>query len=112
MCSIAATAISPATAPLQAKFKRGLLEQAIAGLPGAEDVLLGWIGAKEALGYRMRARMGWQVGGRGLRLGYHPPRSDQLADVRGCAVLHPVIDRGFRDVRRAVAGHRVPAAAR
>lgn len=94
-----------ATAPLQAKFKRGLLEQAIAGLPGAEDVLLGWIGAKEALGYRMRARMGWQVGGRGLRLGYHPPRSDQLADVRGCAVLHPVIDRGFRDVRRAVAGH-------
>ncbi|HBQ19493.1 MAG: RsmD family RNA methyltransferase [Sandaracinaceae bacterium] len=94
-----------ATAPLQAKFKRGLLEQAIAGLPGADGVMLGWIGAKERLGYRRRARMGWQVGGRGLRLGYHPPRSDQLADVRSCAVLHPVLDQGFRHVRRAVAGH-------
>lgn len=91
-----------ATPPLQAKFKRGLLEQALAGLPGSEDLLLGWVATKETLGYRRRARMSWSKTERGIRLGYFAPRSDQVTDVRTCAVLHPSLERALRAVRKAI----------
>ncbi|HJL17260.1 MAG TPA: RsmD family RNA methyltransferase [Sandaracinaceae bacterium LLY-WYZ-13_1] len=96
-----------ATRPLQEKFKRGLLQQALDGLPGADEVALGWVGTKESLGYRRRARLSWTRSPAGLRLGYHPPRSDKVADVRACAVLHPTLDRGYRAVRRALDRHLV-----
>jgi 23S rRNA (uracil1939-C5)-methyltransferase len=94
-----------ASRPLQGKFKRGLLEQALAGLPGAEAVELGWVGTKQTLGYRRRARLSWSRGGGRLRLGYHPPRSHEVADVRACAVLHPALDRASATLRRALSAH-------
>ncbi len=90
-----------ATPPLQAKFKRGLLEQALAGLPGADAITLGWVGTRLTLCYRRRARMSWEQVCSRVRLGYHPPRSDQIADVRSCAVLDPTLDAAFAAVRRA-----------
>ncbi|MCZ7687099.1 MAG: RsmD family RNA methyltransferase [Sandaracinaceae bacterium] len=89
-----------ASPPLQAKFKRGLLEQALSGLPGAEALSLGWVGTRAALRYRRRARMSWEAGPR-LRLGYHAPRSDQVVDVRSCAVLDPALDEALAALRRA-----------
>lgn len=89
-----------ASPPLQAKFKRGLLEQALAGLPGADSLSLGWVGTRATLCYRRRARMSFEAGSR-LRLGYHAPRSDQIADVRSCAVLDPTLDAALAALRRA-----------
>lgn len=93
-----------ATPPLRAKFKRGLLEQAIAGLPGSESIEVGWIETRSDLAYRRRARIAWDASGR-VRIGYHPPRSDQIADVRSCAVLHPILDGALGVLRRSAGPH-------
>lgn len=94
-----------ASPPLQAKFKLGLLEQALAGLPGAEGLTLGWVGTRQSLCYRRRARLSFEVSGSRLRLGYHPPRSDQIADVRSCAVLDPTLDAALSTLRRSAGDH-------
>ncbi len=94
-----------ATPPLQAKFKRGLLEQALSGLPGADELALGWVGTRMSLCYRRRARLGWDAGGSRPRIGYRPPRGEQIADVRSCAVLHPTLDGALMSLRRKAGSH-------
>ncbi len=94
-----------ATPPLQAKFKRGLLEQALAGLPGSEDLAIGWVGTRMSLCYRRRARLGWDASGGRPRIGYRPPRGEQIADVRSCAVLTPTLDAALSALRRRAGDH-------
>jgi 23S rRNA (uracil1939-C5)-methyltransferase len=94
-----------AAAPLQAKFKRELLERALAGVPGAESLVFGWVGARTGFAYRRRARLGWDASGPRLRIGYRRPRSDQIADVPSCAVLDPVLDAALGRVRAVAAAH-------
>lgn len=94
-----------ASAPLQAKFKRELLEQALVGLPGADTLSFGWVGTHQSLCYRRRARLHWDASGSRPRIGYHPPRSDQVADVRSCAVLDPVLDAALSTLRRYAGDH-------
>lgn len=94
-----------ASAPLSAKFKRGLLAQALAGLPGEGALEPEWIGTKNALGYRRRARLFWEAYGGRIRIGYHPPRSDRIADVRSCAVLHATLDGALSTLRRHAGEH-------
>lgn len=92
-----------ASPKLQAKFKRGLLEKAVGGFPNAHEIRVGWVDAEARLGYRRRARLAWLAPtGRRPRIGYHPPRSDQVADVRRCAVLHPSLDEALRHLREAL----------
>lgn len=93
-----------ASPPLRAKFKRGLLAQALTGLPGADELTPRWIGTELDLAYRRRARLSWDASGR-VRIGYHPPRSEQIADVRTCAVLHVTLDRALAAIRRHAADH-------
>lgn len=94
-----------ATPPVQAKFKLGLLEKAIAGLPGAEGLSLGWVGTRQSLCYRRRARLGWDASGARPRIGYRPRRGDQIADVRSCAVLAPTLDDALASLRRRAGDH-------
>lgn len=96
-----------ATAPLQAKFKRALVRTALEKLPGGEEVELDWVASSQSLAYRARSRVAWSAGPRGLRLGYHVPRSDHVADVRSCAVLHPVLDGALALLRAAVGSRLV-----
>lgn len=93
------------SAPLQAKFRRGLLSAAVEGLPGAEATSLRWCGTKETMGYRMRARIRWDNRGKGLRFGFRAARSDRLVDIRSCAVLHPTLDIAQSAVRRVCGPH-------
>lgn len=94
-----------ASPPLQAKFKRDLLAQALEGLPGADALSLGWVGTHQSLCYRRRARLSWDASGSRPRIGYHPPRSDQVADVRSCAILDPVLDAAASALRRHAGEH-------
>lgn len=94
-----------ATAPLQAKFKRGQLEEALTGLPGADGLTVGWVGTHQSLCYRRRARLGWDASGSRPRIGYRAPRSDQVTDVRSCAVLDPVLDTALSAIRRHAGDH-------
>lgn len=89
---------------VQRRFKEGLLEQAVSGLPGADEVSRGWVGASEALGYRRRARVQWDTRKR-LRVGFFSGRSNQVCDVARCAVMHPSIDAAYRAVRDVVGPH-------
>lgn len=89
-----------ATPQLQAKFKRGLLEQALSGVAGVDELSFGWVSTDVTLRYRRRARLSWHAAGGRVRVGYHPPRSDQIADVRSCAVLHEVLDGALAALRR------------
>ncbi len=94
-----------ATPPLRAKFKRGLLAQALEGLPGADAITPGWIDTSVDLAYRRRGRLSWDASSGKVRVGYHPPRSDQIADVRTCAVLHVTLDRALGALRRHASDH-------
>ena len=94
-----------ASPALQARFKRGLLEQAIAGLPGADRLSIGWVGTRLSLTYRRRARLAWERAGSRWRLGYHAPRSEHIVDVRSCAVLDPTLDAALAALRRTAAEH-------
>ncbi|MFK7990945.1 MAG: class I SAM-dependent RNA methyltransferase [Sandaracinaceae bacterium] len=91
--------------PLQAQYRRGLLSAAVAGLPGAEEAPLRWRGTKQTMGYRMRARIRWENRGKGLRYGFRGARSDRVADIRSCAVLHPTLDIAQAAIRRTVGAH-------
>lgn len=94
---------------LQAAFKQGLLDQALAHLPNAGGVRRVWVPAQSGLGYRRRARLGWARLPSGPLIGYRPPRSRRVADVQACAVLHPVLERGYQAFRaecgEALSGH-------
>ena len=94
-----------ASPKLELKFKRDLLEDAIRGLPGAEDVRRGWVTPVRTLGYRRRARLAWSAGRSRPRIGYHAPRSNDITDVRACAVLDPVLDEAFAKVRSQLGQH-------
>lgn len=89
---------------LQLKFKRGLLQGAIEKLPGAHEIRTGWVSAVRVLGYRKRARMHWSAGAR-PRIGYYPPRSRVVTDVRSCAVLDPALDAAFSKLRGVLGPH-------
>jgi 23S rRNA (uracil1939-C5)-methyltransferase len=60
-----------------------------------------WIGSPRALGYRVRARLGWQraAKGRAARIGYRPAGDDAIVDVERCAVLAPELARGLSALR-------------
>jgi 23S rRNA (uracil1939-C5)-methyltransferase len=89
-----------ATLPVQAKFKRELVERALRGLPGADAITLAWIGTQKTLCYRRRARMAWDASSGRARIGYRPRRSEQVTDVRSCAILDPPLDAAFSQLRR------------
>jgi 23S rRNA (uracil1939-C5)-methyltransferase len=94
-----------ASAAFQANFKRALLEQALEGLPGADPERYTWLGTHHSLCYRRRARLRWDASGGRPRLGYLAPRSEQVVDVRSCAVLDPAIDTALGVLRRHAGEH-------
>lgn len=94
-----------ATDALEARFKRGLVEKALAEVPGASEVALGWTSLEPRLAYRRRARLAWRSDRGRLRLGYRAGRSRTVVDVRRCAVLSPPLE----DARRWAT--RLPLAA-
>jgi 23S rRNA (uracil1939-C5)-methyltransferase len=95
-----------ASAPMEARFKRTLIESALSAIPGAEDAGLTFHDARDAnLAYRTRARLAWARTGRGLRLGYREPRKHSLAAVRTCAVLAPVLDQALAFTHRELGRH-------
>ncbi|MGE0789312.1 MAG: class I SAM-dependent RNA methyltransferase [Sandaracinaceae bacterium] len=90
---------------VQSAFKQGLLERALVGLPGADGLERGWIGARHDHAYRRRARMKWARDTRGRRLlGFGSARSHAITDVLRCVVLHPVLDAGLGHVRERLLG--------
>lgn len=94
-----------ASPKLQLKFKRGLLESALDRLPGFSDIRMGWVSPVRVIGYRKRARMHWSAVGPRIRIGYHPPRSDIVTDVRRCAILDPSLDAAFAKLRLVLGPH-------
>ncbi len=91
---------------VQRAFKEGLLRQAIEGIPGAEDVTPGWVGAKLSLGYRQRARLAWRRERR-LRLGFRSARGRDIVDIARCVVLDPTLDAALRAIRTGAGEHLV-----
>ncbi|HHH30855.1 MAG TPA: class I SAM-dependent RNA methyltransferase [Polyangiaceae bacterium] len=94
-----------ASPKLELKFKRELLEDALRGLPGAEQIERGWVSPVTTLRYRQRARIAWSAGRSRPRIGYRAPRSNDITDVRRCAVLHPVLDTALSKLRAAAGSH-------
>lgn len=94
-----------ASPALQARFKRGLVAQALDGLAGAEEVAVGLEAPAARLAYRRRARLAWASTGRGTRLGYRTRRSARVVDVEACAVLDARLGEALRRLRTEVAPH-------
>lgn len=95
-----------ATYAMQQQFRRAEVEKAIAAVPGAAAITLGWVGTRTVLQYRRRARIAWDAAGGKPRLGFRAHRSDQITDVRSCAVLDPKIDAALAAMRRIASALR------
>jgi len=65
----------------------------------ANEVPVRFVPAPSELGYRRRARLHFEVRGTTRRLGYRPPRSNELVDIPHCVVLDPRLDAALTRVR-------------
>lgn len=84
--------------PAQTAFKRERLARLLAqqGAQIAPEL----IESSAPLGYRGRARLFWQGGGRGGRgIGYRAAGSEALVDAPQCLVLAPALARGYQLLR-------------
>lgn len=90
-----------ASADLQSTIKRGFVEDACGGLPGAEETPIEWVESPRDLGYRQRARLAWQDGA----LGYRAARSRHVEDIDRCIVLDASLQEALTEARRVLHPH-------
>jgi 23S rRNA (uracil1939-C5)-methyltransferase len=90
-----------ARADLQRNIKRGFLEEACRGLPGAPDTPIEWVESAHVIGYRQRARLGWHNG----TLGYRTHRSRRVTDIDRCIVLRAPLQEAWNEARRILGPH-------
>lgn len=62
--------------------------------------------ARQALGYRTRARFHVRAFGRRVEVGYRPPRSHDLVDIERCVVLSPGLAPVLGELRALLASSR------
>ena len=86
---------------LQRQIKEQFLEEACAGLAGAEDAVRHWQSSPNTLAYRSRARLAW----RGENLGYRGRDSRTVADIPTCIVLDSELQSAWDVVRTDLAPH-------
>ncbi|MCX4244670.1 class I SAM-dependent RNA methyltransferase [Paraliomyxa miuraensis] len=84
----------------QAEHKRMIVAGELRALvPDPQAVRLAAV-AGPSLGYRRRARMHYENGPGGLRLGFFGGRSREVVDVTACPVLRPELEHALQRVRR------------
>ena len=92
-----------ATKGFQERWKRSLLEATLARACGEEPAPpLSFRPADQALGYRRRARLAWEVRGKKQTLGYRRRRSRRLMDAPECGVLRPSLLQALARVRETL----------
>jgi 23S rRNA (uracil-5-)-methyltransferase RumA len=95
----------------QLAWKRGLVEEALRGVPGVEELgVEPCEPSPRTLGYRNQAKYVYGLlpgdGGAPV-LGAYAPRSHTLVDLAGCQLVEPAIDRVAGQLRLALQGHGV-----
>ena len=86
----------------QRALKLGFLRDGLRRAGIGDDFPLQHGATDEVLAYRRRARLSFQAGQGGRKLGYRRERSHELADIDACVVLHPLLAQALAAARSAL----------
>ena len=83
----------------QRALKLGFLREALRKAGAPADFAVRETFTEQVLGYRRRARLAFQTGRGGRKLGYRRERSHDLVDIDSCVVLQPALQSALDQAR-------------
>lgn len=93
----------------QLRFKQEKVRQALQAYPRLAAIEVPEVvGSPQAFGYRNQAKLVVRRARRGVLLGVYRPGTHQVADVRRCAVHHPLIEGVLAAVAEIIESNDIP----